>query len=66
MTQHHVNVPYKLSDFEQREGRILRQENHFDKVEMFRHEGVIYTSERNDRVCICRCQRKTCHVLYFV
>lgn len=40
---HHVDIPWKPSDFEQREGRILRQGNHFDEVEIFNYvtEGTL-------------------------
>ena len=40
---HHIDVPWKPSDFEQREGRILRQGNHFPEVEIFNYvtEGTL-------------------------
>ena len=40
---HHIDVPWKPSDFEQREGRILRQGNSFDEVEIFNYvtEGTL-------------------------
>lgn len=40
---HHVDIPWKPSDFEQREGRILRQGNNFDEVEIFNYvtEGTL-------------------------
>lgn len=40
---HHVDVPWKPSDFEQREGRILRQGNNYDEVEIFNYvtEGTL-------------------------
>lgn len=34
---HHLDVPWKPSDIEQQEGRILRQGNHNDKVHIFRY-----------------------------
>ena len=40
---HHVDVPWKPSDFEQREGRILRQGNKNKEVEIFNYvtEGTL-------------------------
>lgn len=40
---HHIDVPWKPSDFEQREGRILRQGNRYDEVEIFNYvtEGTL-------------------------
>ena len=40
---HHVDIPWKPSDFEQREGRILRQGNKFPEVEIFNYvtEGTL-------------------------
>ena len=40
---HHIDVPWKPSDFEQREGRILRQGNNFEEVEIFNYvtEGTL-------------------------
>ena len=40
---HHIDVPWKPSDFEQREGRILRQGNNFPEVEIFNYvtEGTL-------------------------
>ena len=40
---HHIDVPWKPSDFEQREGRILRQGNSFKEVEIFNYvtEGTL-------------------------
>lgn len=40
---HHIDVPWKPSDFEQREGRILRQGNSFDEVEIYNYvtEGTL-------------------------
>ncbi|MBR0484479.1 MAG: methyltransferase domain-containing protein [Oscillospiraceae bacterium] len=40
---HHVDIPWKPSDFEQREGRILRQGNNFDEVQIFNYvtEGTL-------------------------
>ena len=40
---HHVDIPWKPSDFEQREGRILRQGNTFDEVQIFNYitEGTM-------------------------
>lgn len=40
---HHIDVPWKPSDFEQREGRILRQGNNFKEVEIFNYvtEGTL-------------------------
>lgn len=34
---HHLDVPWKPSDIEQQEGRIIRQGNMFDKVKIFRY-----------------------------
>ena len=34
---HHLDCPWKPSDLEQQEGRILRQGNHNDKVKIFRY-----------------------------
>ena len=34
---HHLDVPWRPSDIEQQEGRILRQGNHNDKVKIFRY-----------------------------
>ena len=34
---HHLDVPWKPSDIEQQEGRILRQGNKYDKVHIFRY-----------------------------
>ena len=34
---HHLDCPWKPSDLEQQEGRILRQENQNDKVKIFRY-----------------------------
>jgi len=34
---HHLDVPWKPSDIEQQEGRIIRQGNMFDKVQIFRY-----------------------------
>ena len=34
---HHLDVPWRPSDIEQQEGRILRQGNQNDKVEIFRY-----------------------------
>ena len=34
---HHLDVPWKPSDVEQREGRILRQGNECEEVEVFRY-----------------------------
>lgn len=34
---HHIDVPWRPSDIDQREGRILRQGNLFDKVMIFRY-----------------------------
>lgn len=34
---HHLDVPWRLSDIEQQEGRILRQGNLNDKVKIFRY-----------------------------
>ncbi len=34
---HHIDVPWRPSDIEQREGRILRQENDCKEVEIFRY-----------------------------
>lgn len=34
---HHLDIPWKPSDFEQREGRILRQGNNYDQVEIFNY-----------------------------
>lgn len=40
---HHVDIPWKPSDFEQREGRILRQGNSFSEVQIFNYitEGTM-------------------------
>lgn len=40
---HHIDVPWKPSDFEQREGRILRQGNKNKEVEIFNYvtEGTL-------------------------
>ncbi len=40
---HHIDVPWKPSDFEQREGRILRQGNRYDEVQIFNYvtEGTL-------------------------
>ena len=40
---HHIDVPWKPSDFEQREGRILRQGNRNEEVEIFNYvtEGTL-------------------------
>ncbi len=40
---HHVDIPWKPSDFEQREGRILRQGNTFSEVSIFNYitEGTM-------------------------
>ena len=40
---HHIDVPWKPSDFEQREGRILRQGNKNNEVEIFNYvtEGTL-------------------------
>lgn len=40
---HHLDIPWKPSDFEQREGRILRQGNSFSEVEIFNYvtEGTM-------------------------
>lgn len=40
---HHIDVPWKPSDFEQREGRILRQGNKNSEVEIFNYvtEGTL-------------------------
>ena len=40
---HHIDVPWKPSDFEQREGRILRQGNKNEEVEIFNYvtEGTL-------------------------
>lgn len=40
---HHIDVPWKPSDFEQREGRILRQGNQNKEVEIFNYvtEGTL-------------------------
>lgn len=40
---HHIDVPWKPSDFEQREGRILRQGNNYGEVEIFNYvtEGTL-------------------------
>lgn len=40
---HHIDVPWKPSDFEQREGRILRQGNNNAEVEIFNYvtEGTL-------------------------
>ena len=42
---HHIDVPWRPSDIEQREGRILRQGNDCKEVEIFRYatEGSAYT-----------------------
>lgn len=34
---HHLDVPWKPSDIEQQEGRILRQGNHNEQVQIFRY-----------------------------
>lgn len=34
---HHQDCPWRPSDLEQREGRIIRQGNHFDEVSIFRY-----------------------------
>ena len=34
---HHLDVPWRPSDIEQQEGRILRQGNQNDKVKIFRY-----------------------------
>lgn len=34
---HHIDVPWRPSDLEQQEGRILRQGNKMDKVKIFRY-----------------------------
>ncbi|MCD8012011.1 MAG: N-6 DNA methylase [Lachnospiraceae bacterium] len=34
---HHLDVPWKPSDIEQQEGRIIRQGNMFDRVKVFRY-----------------------------
>lgn len=40
---HHIDIPWKPSDFEQREGRILRQGNQFDAVRILNYvtEGTL-------------------------
>ena len=40
---HHIDVPWKPSDFEQREGRILRQGNKNEEVKIFNYvtEGTL-------------------------
>jgi hypothetical protein len=40
---HHLDIPWKPSDFEQREGRILRQGNKFEEVEIYNYvtEGTM-------------------------
>lgn len=34
---HHLDVPWRPSDIEQREGRIIRQGNMYEKVDMYRY-----------------------------
>ena len=40
---HHIDIPWKPSDYEQREGRILRQGNQFDAVRILNYvtEGTL-------------------------
>ena len=37
IAEHHLDIPWRPSDIEQREGRILRQGNENDKVDIFRY-----------------------------
>ena len=37
IAEHHLDIPWRPSDIEQREGRILRQGNDNEKVEIFRY-----------------------------
>lgn len=37
IAEHHLDIPWQPSDIEQREGRILRQGNENDKVDIFRY-----------------------------
>ena len=37
IAEHHLDVPWRPSDIEQREGRIIRQGNQNDKVKIFRY-----------------------------
>lgn len=37
IAEHHLDIPWRPSDIEQREGRILRQGNENDKVNIFRY-----------------------------
>ena len=50
---HHLDCPWKPSDLEQQEGRILRQGNQNDKVKIFR-----YVTE-NTLMRICGCDTKS-------
>ena len=40
---HHLDCPWKPSDLEQQEGRILRQGNQNDKVKIFRYVTEIHS-----------------------
>ena len=37
IAEHHLDIPWRPSDIEQREGRILRQGNENSKVDIFRY-----------------------------
>nr|WP_328284194.1 SNF2-related protein [Faecalicatena contorta] len=37
IAEHHLDVPWRPSDIEQREGRIIRQGNHNERVRIFRY-----------------------------
>lgn len=37
IAEHHLDIPWRPSDIEQREGRILRQGNENKRVDIFRY-----------------------------